>query len=335
MGFDFGGALGGLFGLIASGIEQKNENERADDVNHLNYQIATETNDLNRQIAQEANANNLLMTRETNQQNREIAEQNLGFQRENLDYQKALQKQIFEREDTAYQRTAQDMLAAGLNPLSMQGTNGAGEVISTSALNNNYQAQQAPSQITAEMKAAQMEKANGGYLSAAVSQFNDFLSTANQIQTGQLERDKLQQEVERQKLENDALRINNDKDYLQAQKDYNMASWKHWQREWEHFEKSGKYESDSKYEEMITAVEDWLLGDRGEQMWNKLTEKYPALKMMSPAAKPLIKEATTRNVPDKETSDSDLWEQAKKKFPDSYEQQLNWVENMKAQMKRK
>lgn len=60
---------------------------------------------------------------------------NLDFQRENLDYQKALQKQIFEREDSAYQRTVNDMRAAGLNPVSMQGTNGSGEAFQTDSQN--------------------------------------------------------------------------------------------------------------------------------------------------------------------------------------------------------
>lgn len=58
---------------------------------------------------------------------------NVQFQREKLAYDKQLQQQIFQREDTAYQRTADDMRAAGLNPLSMNGTNGAGEAIQTTA----------------------------------------------------------------------------------------------------------------------------------------------------------------------------------------------------------
>lgn len=77
--------------------------------------------------------------------NSEIAENNLDWQkeafaqnqanwRENFDYQKALQERIFDREDTSYQRTVNDMRQAGLNPLAMNGTNGGGEAIATSPL---------------------------------------------------------------------------------------------------------------------------------------------------------------------------------------------------------
>lgn len=76
---------------------------------------------------------------ETNVVNKQIADQNLAFQQENLDYQKALQQQIFQREDSAYQRTAADMRAAGISPLMMNGTNGAGEAIQTEAPQNGYQ----------------------------------------------------------------------------------------------------------------------------------------------------------------------------------------------------
>lgn len=77
----------------------------------------------------------------TNIVNKDIAEQNLQFQRENLDYQKALQERIFDREDTSYQRTVNDMRQAGLNPLAMNGTNSAGEAIPTEALHNDFQMQ--------------------------------------------------------------------------------------------------------------------------------------------------------------------------------------------------
>lgn len=78
---------------------------------------------------------------QTNVVNKEIAEQNLQFQRENLDYQKALQERIFDREDTSYQRTVNDMRQAGLNPLTMNGKNGSGEAIATTPLHNDFQMQ--------------------------------------------------------------------------------------------------------------------------------------------------------------------------------------------------
>lgn len=66
-------------------------------------------------------------------QNSDIAQQNLQLQQDKFEYDKALQQQIFEREDTAYQRTVNDMRSAGLSPLNMSGQNGAGSVVSTSA----------------------------------------------------------------------------------------------------------------------------------------------------------------------------------------------------------
>lgn len=45
---------------------------------------------------------------------------------ENRDYERSLQQQIFEREDTAIQRAVQDAGKAGLSPLSVAGGNGAG-----------------------------------------------------------------------------------------------------------------------------------------------------------------------------------------------------------------
>lgn len=63
------------------------------------------------------------------------ANQNYEMQKENLEYQKSLQQQIFEREDTALSRMVQDAKVAGFNPASLVGNGGfgAGQAISTSA----------------------------------------------------------------------------------------------------------------------------------------------------------------------------------------------------------
>lgn len=78
----------------------------------------------------------------TNEVNKEIAEQNLAFQRENLDYNRALNERIFERADTAHQREVADLRAAGLNPLiATAGAETAGSATPTEALHNDYKHQ--------------------------------------------------------------------------------------------------------------------------------------------------------------------------------------------------
>lgn len=101
---------------------------------------------------------------------RAIAENNLNFQKDNLAYQKELQQQIFNREDTSYQRTANDMQAAGLNPLMMNGTNGAGAAINTQALQQ--------SESPAEMKMQKSQLA----LQATTQVMNTLKDMSNTMQ---------------------------------------------------------------------------------------------------------------------------------------------------------
>lgn len=62
---------------------------------------------------------------------RKTAKENLALQREQFDYQRNLQQQMFEREDNQWQRAYQDALAAGMNPAALSSGNEAGEVVPT------------------------------------------------------------------------------------------------------------------------------------------------------------------------------------------------------------
>ncbi len=87
------------------------------------------------------NEANLEATRLTNQTNKEIADQNLAFQKEKYNYEQQLQERLFAREDTSYQRTVSDMKSAGLSPLTLGGLNKAGTNVLTTTPQNSYQAQ--------------------------------------------------------------------------------------------------------------------------------------------------------------------------------------------------
>ncbi len=89
----------------------------------------------------ETNEANLEATRLTNQTNKEIADQNLAFQKQKYNYEQQLQERLFGREDTSYQRTVSDMKAAGLSPLMMSGLNQAGSNVLNTTPHNDYQAQ--------------------------------------------------------------------------------------------------------------------------------------------------------------------------------------------------
>lgn len=61
------------------------------------------------------------------QQQKETADENLDFQKEQFEYEKDMQQKIMDREDTAIQRQRNDSLAAGISPLAgMTGSESSG-----------------------------------------------------------------------------------------------------------------------------------------------------------------------------------------------------------------
>lgn len=280
-------SMGNFWSDLWNGLTgQTQEDRRTQQTNEYNYKQVQSTNEANKEIA-----------RETNMTNYGIAMENLYYQRELQEYNKALQQQIFDREDTAYERTKKDMLNAGLNPLTMQGTNGAGEVIAQQPLNNQFQAQQ-----PAAMQAFQAQKANLTMspiqaIGSIASGVSSVASIADSLMTGQLTRDKLRLENDRAAIDNliaakragvgedyfdtyiDILRKNDKYDsgakYSNAKiADYNAQNA---QREYNHKVQAGKYDSDSQVSQLLTDLTDWLTSGRGEDAIEELANKYPQL----------------------------------------------------------
>lgn len=256
------------------------------------------TNERNVNATNQANKD---IARDTNAMNYDVAMQNLDFQKQVQEYNKALQEQIFEREDTAYQRTAQDMINAGLNPLSMQGTNGAGEAIAMQPLNNQFQAQQ-----PAPMQAYQMPNQFSEFINAAQSVLSGVLS----IKDLGIKRDSITLEKDKHQFDKILSEINNfnqthdkgyyfdksgkmiitDEDlydsYIKRIKNENENI----SRNIEHDTKTGRYNSDTNFEKTITAISDWLTSGRSQEHWNKLKKQFPILELLDDYAKLLMPE---------------------------------------------
>lgn len=112
-------------------------------------------------------------------ENERINRENLAFQKEQFEYQKALQQMIFDREDTSYSRTADDMRNSGLSLLSMKGTNGTGSVVPT----------QAPKKELTGINALPL--------------ITQMLSELNAFSVGQAQRDNIQAQTKALELENE------------------------------------------------------------------------------------------------------------------------------------
>ena len=66
-------------------------------------------------------------------ENQKLNKENLQLQKDKFEYDKQLQQQIFQREDSAVQRNVKDKLQAGINPLLDAQQAGAGSVVQTTA----------------------------------------------------------------------------------------------------------------------------------------------------------------------------------------------------------
>lgn len=129
------------------------ENQR--NINQANITATESQNALNRSLTAEMNQKNIDLADRTNAQNLQIANQNLQFQKDQQEYERQLQQEIFNREDTSYQRTVADMEKVGLSPLAMSGLNSSGSIVGSTALNNSMNYQTPNAMETAEQTTPQ------------------------------------------------------------------------------------------------------------------------------------------------------------------------------------
>ena len=117
---------------------------------------------------------------------------NLAFQRENLEYQKQLQQQIFMREDTAYERAVEDAQKVGLNPMSISSSGGAGSgsVVPTVAPYSDVD-------YSAFSGLRGLES-----LSSALGVASQASQAINEFKTGNIQRDLLRTQEQRAKMDN-------------------------------------------------------------------------------------------------------------------------------------
>lgn len=148
-------------------------------------------------------AMNYASQQEANKQNKKIAEQNLQLQQEQLEYQKALQKEIFAREDTAHQREVTDLRNSGISPLATANGGagaGSGAVVPLTERQNNYQAQAPQVDLSGIATAAQL------YESGRANRAGEDI--ARDQLTQKRESDEAQLALEKQKEQNRKMEAN-------------------------------------------------------------------------------------------------------------------------------
>lgn len=123
----------------------------------------------------------------TNATNLSIAQQNLAYQREWNDYQKALNEKLMEREDTAIQRQVADARLAGISPLAAASVGQAQSTGSASVtgqpLNNQFQAQ--TSQKSRGMESIEKVSAILGLAADTVAKMSSMAQSIQNIRASQ------------------------------------------------------------------------------------------------------------------------------------------------------
>lgn len=165
------------------------------------------SNDVNWQIAQENLGYQKERARIEDERYAEETAYNRAWAEEERDYNRALQERLFEREDTALTRQAEQLSALGINPASQQLNGlGAGAQVSSAA---------APSASgrVAETPQNNYQQIPGG-IEGILTSLSGLANTVNGVATGQYSRDSLALENDRKYLENLVYARKNGIDYV-------------------------------------------------------------------------------------------------------------------------
>lgn len=134
-------------------------------------------------------------------------EEELGYNRawnENQrDYERALQQEIFNREDTAFSRLASDASQYGINPMALAGNSASsGQVVSNTA-------NPGAAEGNAQNSVGGMDPGYGSGVLSSVAPLMSMISGFNNVSTGAAQRDLLQSQVDAQNLKNQTAAIEN------------------------------------------------------------------------------------------------------------------------------
>lgn len=208
-----------------------------------------------------------------------FSKKNLDFQEDNLDYQKAVQQKIFDREDTSWQRAVQDAQSAGLSPLSVTSGNAAGQAISTQApqqsmdmtgalsmvskladIEQQEKSRESTEQMASDSLAVDKQEADTQSLKAEaeVAKMTQDVNASKELTKATVEKTAKDMLDSDRRYQLDVERVKNDdanyKSTLEEQIRHNKASEK--QSESELDERKREYDSDKAHQEFRDVVND-------------------------------------------------------------------------------
>lgn len=182
---------------------------------------------------------------------------NYRDKKEQQDYARALQKHLEEREDTAYQRTAKDMYAAGLNPLSMTGTDNAGAAV------------------------AQPDTTSGTPFESVSTSIQRFIDNANNtaLAMDTIKNSETDRRLNTLRTIQEVAKIRSDIRNTDIDSETKKSMLDHLNREYKYMEKNNLYDYDNGFTQQLKAAVTFLTTDL-PAIKNDLIKKYPTLKII-------------------------------------------------------